>query len=563
MRKIVLIICLIHSIFSFSNQSDAVVFSELMVDPEPPVGLPDVEYIELYNRSGKTLSLNGWTLFYGEKAYAFPASQIDSAGYCLLCSKSAEKLFDAERSLIVFPSFPALVKTGKAMYVLNEKKELVTCLEYSSDWHANAFKENGGWSLECIDLDNLSGQASNWTSSINEKGGTPGFANSVSTINADTEIPLCTSIYVLSPNQLELTFSKRMRPDVLSDILNYETTTFPKIVSVIPTLPTHRSVILNLIDSLESGAIYNLNLINIEDISDLPLKEKSVSFGLPEDPEPSDLTLNEILFNPLPNGCDYIEFVNVSGKCVDLSQVWLTNKSESGILNAGVRLSTKPMPCVPGSYWLLSVCADSVLAVNGYSEKPNFIDLPSFPSMPDDAGNVVLLTTSAQIIDEMTYKESMHFPLISSCEGVSLEKRNPALSSTDPAFWTSASTTSNYGTPGYQNSQYRDIGEIDSDGFSIENKWITPNNDGLDDLITIHYKVSESSVANLTLYDLKGRVVRHLLKNELLAVSGFVYWDGTSNDGRMVPYGRYILQTECFTPAGKVFKKRFVLTVLF
>jgi len=542
---------------------DAVVFSELMIDPEPPVGLPEVEYIELYNRSGKTLTLTGWTLCYGEKSYPFPASRLDSAGYSLLCSKSSEKLFDAARPSIVFSSFPSLVNAGKAMYILNEKKELVTCLEYSSDWHAKAFKQSGGWSLECIDVDNLSGQASNWTSSFNDKGGTPGLENSVKAVNSDENSPLCTGIYVLSPTQLELTFSKRMKPDALSNVLNYEISPFLKIVSAIPVLPTHRSVLLNLSDSLGNGAIYNVYLKTLVDISELPLKEKTISFGLPEEPEPADLTFNEILFNPFSNGCDYIEFVNVSDKCVDLSKVWLTNKTESGLLNAGIQLSVKSLPCVSGSYWLLSVCADSVLAVSGFTEKHNFIDLSSFPSLPDDAGNVMLLTTSAKIIDEMSYKESMHFPLIGSCEGVSLEKRNPALPSTDPAHWTSASTASNYGTPGYQNSQYIDFKEIKSDGFSVEKKWITPNNDGLDDQIVIHYKVSELSIANLTLYDIGGRVVRHLLKNELLAAKGSVFWDGTSNEGNLVPFGRYILQTDYFTPTGKVFKKRFVLTVLF
>ncbi len=35
-------------------------FSELMVDPSPTVGLPDVEYIELYNHSDSILNIDSY-----------------------------------------------------------------------------------------------------------------------------------------------------------------------------------------------------------------------------------------------------------------------------------------------------------------------------------------------------------------------------------------------------------------------------------------------------------------------------------------------------------------------
>ena len=47
----------------------------------------------------------------------------------------------------------------------------------------------------------------------------------------------------------------------------------------------------------------------------------------------------------------------------------------------------------------------------------------------------------------------------------------------------------------------------------------------MDDFFTISYKVNESCLANLTVYDTNGRIVLYLLKNELLASSGSVFWD--------------------------------------
>jgi len=564
LHRFVWLICLMCPFYSFSGTYGSLVFSELMVDPEPAVGLPEVEYLEIYNRSDQTVSLHGWTLCYGEKSYGFPDCSIDSAGFCLLCSKKAAILFPSGIFPVAFESFPILANTGQLISLKNEHGELITCLEYSDDWYKNEFKAKGGWSLECIDLDNLSGNSSNWNSSSNLNGGTPGYVNSVSAIYPDDVVPICTGIFVPASDRIELIFSKTMQPDNLAAIANYEISPKTTLVSaVLPLTPPYRSVVFMLSDTLESGIMYQLSLSNLTDISGLSLPKVSIPFGLPEVPSFFDLSLNEVLFNPAPNGSDYVEFVNISEKCIDLSQVWLTNQSASGSLDKGVRLSEKPLPCVPGSYWLLSANIDSHFFINNGSNIQNEIYLSEFPSMPDTSGHLLLLTTSAQIVDEMTYKESMHFPLISSCEGVSLEKLNPKLKSLEEASWRSASSASGYGTPGVVNSQYRDLSDMEEDGFSIQNKWITPDNDGLDDYLTIYYRVKDSGLANLTIFDLEGRVVKFLAKNELLASEGFMYWDGTKEDGELVSFGRYILQTDYFTSSGHRNKKRFVLTVLF
>lgn len=564
MRKIALFICLLHALFIHLNANGSVVFSEIMMDPEPTVGLPAVEYIELYNNSPEAISLKGWTFFYGEKAYPFPSDTIKSSSYCILCSKTAAALLHSTISVVVLESFPVLGNTGKQIYLLNEKKELVCFIEYSPEWHSDAFKAKGGWSLECIDPENLSGDASNWTSTNDPIGGTPGCKNSVASVNPDQTAPLLTGVFIPSPLQIEMIFSKSLDAKALKTSKPFKMVPgYFDSSSVTSDFPANRSVTLHLNEALISGTMYDLSISGLTDISGLSLVDTLVSIALPEPPEPFDLSLNEVLFNPLPGGVDYVEFVNISTRCVDLSQVWLTSKAPDGSLKEGVRLSVKPLPCLPGSYWLLSVCADSVLAMSGVEAIPHTLNLTDFPSLPDDAGNVLLVAKSAQILDEMHYQEKMHFPLISLREGVSLEKKNPLLSSLDPESWSSSSTTSNYGTPGRINSHFRDIDAAESEGFQITKSWLTPNNDGLDDVLEIVYQVAETTMANLTIFDLNGRVVRSLLGNELLSTKGTVFWDGTANDRSIVPFGRYILYIETFTLLGHVFRKRFVLTVLF
>jgi flagellar hook assembly protein FlgD len=92
---------------------------------------------------------------------------------------------------------------------------------------------------------------------------------------------------------------------------------------------------------------------------------------------------------------------------------------------------------------------------------------------------------------------------------------------------------------------------------------MTPDNDGLNDRVCIQYELAEPCAGSLSVYDLQGRLIRRLANNEVLGVQGSYSWDGMRDDGSMAPYGRYILFAEAFTPKGRVFRNRLVLTILF
>lgn len=563
MRKILLIICLIQYFTLSASEYRSIVFSEIMADPEPSVGLPEVEYIELHNRTGETIPLSGWVLYGGDKAYPFPVCSIKPDCYLVLCPKSGSSLFSKDIDLAVFNSFPALSNTGKMMYIVSAQGNLAACLEYDNSWYDSGFKSQGGWSLECIDTENLSGAIDNWTASRDSTGGTPGRLNSVSASNPDLGLPVCNRLYVLLSGKIELQFSKKMDPNWLSDENSFF---FPNANNIVtqtdPEFPTYRGTTLSLSDELLPGTIYEMVLRNMQDISGNIASDTSIFFALPLPPDSFCLSMNEIMFNPMPSGCDYVEFVNRSGKCVDLSDVWISNRDEAGTLNEGWRLSVKPLPCLPGSYWLLSVNTDSVCTQNSCNGAPNHIDMNGMPSMPDDAGNVVLLTTS-DIIDEVQYEDDMHFVLMSNAEGVSLEKFNPEMSSVQKESWISASSASGYGTPGYRNSQYHEfIAEEHEEFVFTDNNWLSPDNDGQNDAVCITVRPPEPGMVNLTVFDLGGRVVRTLINNRYVGAEEQSIWGGTSDSGNLVKFGKYVVFAEYFSPDGLCLKKRFVLSVL-
>ena len=60
-------------------------------------------------------------------------------------------------------------------------------------------------------------------------------------------------------------------------------------------------------------------------------------------------------------------------------------------------------------------------------------------------------------------------------------------------------------------------------------------------------------LGKITIYDDRGRLIRTLFSNELLATSGFFTWDGTTEEQVKASIGVYVLIFEAFSTNGGVF----------
>jgi len=113
----------------------------------------------------------------------------------------------------------------------------------------------------------------------------------------------------------------------------------------------------------------------------------------------------------------------------------------------------------------------------------------SFPPLNDNDGIVVLATKGQTIIDNFHYYEGLHYPLLNSTDGVSLERISFDRPTDDATNWHSASETAGFATPAYQNSQFMNYTN-EKDNITILPEIFSPDNDGYNDVLNIIFSLT-------------------------------------------------------------------------
>lgn len=146
-----------------------------------------------------------------------------------------------------------------------------------------------------------------------------------------------------------------------------------------------------------------------------------------------------------------------------------------------------------------------------------------------------------RLMDYFFYDASMHFELLTTEDGVSLERLNKQKGLNTTNNWHSASSSVGYATPGHENSQH--LNKISTSAIiTVEPKLFSPNNDGNKDYTSIHYQLKSNGwVATVGIYTDYGRSIRTLVNNQSMANTGIIVWNGTDDSGQLMPMGIYIV----------------------
>lgn len=553
--RFLLLLCLcflLTTVLSAQNRYD-VVIDEIMADPTPQIGLPTNEWIELKNTSSSPINLQGWRIGDGGgQSGAMPNFTLQPDSFVIICTGSAVAALSAFGSTISVTSFPSLDNDGEQVYLKASNGQIIHALTYSSSWYQNELKKEGGWTLEMIDTKNPCAGSSNWIASNNNAGGTPGKINSVNTVNNDNTAPQLKNAYTTDNTTIVLVFDEPVDSLTGATVSNYAIDGGITINSAETLSPLFNEVRLKTTGVLTHNTIYNITANNITDCKGNMIgSANKAKTGLPIEAITGDIVINEILFNPRPNAYDYVEFYNSGNNILDASKLYLANRNSVGVISTLIQISTTPFYIFPGDYFVITENAGN-LALNYLVQKPEVVIVrSSLPSFPDDEGYVLLTNQQGQIVDEVNYFDDWHFKLIDNAEGVSLERVDADGPSQSADNWHSAASTAGYGTPGYKNSQSKNLQTIGAT-IEVSPKVFSPDNDGFNDIATIQYKIDQPGyVANITIFDAAGRPVRNLVRNGTLSTGGYWNWDGLDDKGLKLPMGTYVIFTEIFNLQGK------------
>lgn len=506
-----------------------ILITELMADPAPVVQMPEAEYVELFNRSAHPVSLAGWHLDDATTRGVLPSVILMPGCFLLLTSTTNSAKFQHATGVT---SFPSLGNLGDKIVLRDENDVAIDSVTYNSTWYHNLEKADGGWSLELIDISNACGEGDNWAASEDVDGGTPGQQNSVFASKPDLTPPEITNVFAASPDTLVISFNEKLHAS-LGGMFDLPGRALFKDQS-------KREIFFMLDESLSTGRLYSIAISDVADCNGNRMIPVTLNFSLPEKAKPGDLIVNEVLFNPRPNGADFIELFNRTPKYVNLKGWSLSGE----VIAVGNDI------LAPYSY---RVFTSSLVATE--SHYPSSLGKPmtevALPSLPDDEGMVTLLDPGNALIDQFSYKDDMHSPIVGNTEGVSLERISPEASSDDRNNWHSANGSVGFATPGYVNSSSMSQRGLEVGSVNVVPEVINPSTAVM--FSQIYYQFDQAGlVANVSVIDLEGRVIKSIASNETIGAEGSFHWDGDRDEGGVVRCGYYVVWFQTFSLEGRV-----------
>lgn len=561
--KWVLVSSLLSANCSLMGQSVkqwAILINELLPDPSPAVGLPVSEFIELKNASDSDINLRNWKITDGSSTAIINTSIIlPKDSFLILCPNTAVSSFQAFGNTLGLSNFPSLNNDADVISLYSSEGKLIHSIGYTTEWFQNSSKGEGGWSLEMIDPANPCAAFSNWKASENSKGGTPGKQNSVAGINKDEELPALMRTYTLDSLRMVVVFDESI--DTSSLQVNRFSIDQHTIVDARAIGPLNKEVRITVDKPLLKNESITVSVNNITDCAGNSIGQlNKAKGGLPSSADTMDIIINEILYNPISDGYDYIEVFNRSKKIIDLKELVLANKASTGTLSNQVALHSTGFLVFPGDHLAFTENRKWVSQQYSVKHPETLLELNDFISLPDDKGHFVLLSNAGKTIDEISYDQKWHFSLLSDREGVSLERINANRPTQDAENWTSATADAGYGTPGYQNSQYLSTARVNG-SVSVEPKVFSPDYDGRDDFTFIRYQLDQPGyMATVTIHDSYGRLVKTLVFNQSISSQGQWRWDGLDDSSYPLGAGIYIIVTELFDLKGR--RKKFKTPVI-
>ncbi|HEX2900960.1 MAG TPA: lamin tail domain-containing protein, partial [Bacteroidia bacterium] len=424
--------------------SNDVIINEIFFDPDTnATDLPQVEYVELYNRSASAFDLAGWKFKDLGSPQTLGNHILLPGAYVILCDEADTAAYSGIPYLGL-PSFPSLNDTGDDLGLRDAFGNLVDTVKYLPSWYHDTNKDAGGWSIELINPNDTCNTITNWAASTDTVGGTPGAVNSIFSTVPDVTAPQIISVSITGTNSVQVCFDEGLDAGTANIAANYVADNgLGQAATASLIIPGNTCVDLTFATAIDTGTIYTLTATGIEDCigNDAPTTGTFVVNG----PAPRRaLIFNEIYADPDVNvgslpGFEYLELFNTSATAWDLNGWSIHN---------GGRRTMGSYVLNPGDY--VVVCKESDTAA--FAGIP-YLGLVSWPGLTNGGDQLGLRDNYGSLIDTVAYDISWYQDPNKDDGGWSLELINPTDSCAQLGNWIASNDTSG-GTPGRVNSVY-------------------------------------------------------------------------------------------------------------
>lgn len=530
-----------YFVFAQPDRYD-ILINEMMADPAPVVGLPDAEYLELYNISAEAFQLSDYALTVGTQTVLLPEIVLPADGFIVLADADDISLFQGIPNVRGI-NLPALTNSGTTLELSDQFGNPLHSISYDLSSYQDPARDDGGWSLELINPLAPCAITGNLRASQDLTGGTPGMPNSVSQDPvADSEGPVLERITPRSMILIDLIFDETINAS------GYDVSLSPD--HFITGFQVDDNILqITLQTPLLASTLYTLTVHTIADCLGNVRANQFLTLGLPEPAGPNEIKINEILFDPGTGGSRFIELINTSfSKFIDVSELVVADIQGDTVAAFPV---SGAFLLHPGDVVALSPDIQDLRTRYPVHDPAQLVQT-EIPAFDRSEGNATIYTRSGIVLDVFDYSEELHNTLLDDTRGVSLERISTTLPTQSAETWYSAAGAAGFATPGMPNSQH--LPNIAGDGvIQIEPETFSPDGDGFDDFLTLRFiSPPPGAVANVRVYDAHGREIFRLAEGVSVGAGSVLRWEGVNSNGERARVGPHVIWVELFNGDGTV-----------
>ncbi len=529
-----------------------VVFSEVLSNLDGNTGVEhDVQYVELFNKSNHPVNMEELQLKINGTVRNLPFYELPPNEYILLIDESKSEEISWSNVLFV-ENWHALNKTDNELELL-VGGVLIDDVEYTNDNFSPSFKMEGGWSIENGGLKEDCGGVSAWNYSTSTFGGTPGIENSIQEYAVRHDF-FVSELVVDSDTSVSVTFST----GIVGDLKDYLIALSPLTISSFHQLKFNQYKVYFEEDFIV-GEVYEMVLkTTVSSCAVSPLEnDVKIKFGVPVIPKMTDVIINELLFDADVGVAEYIEIKNISNDVIDLGRLFLT---EPGISSRSYSCGKKGSFLLPDS--ILCLTKDKASVVDRYlnDAKRGFRNDLEIPNLKQEGGKLRLINGSGETIDEEQYGEHLHSVDLPDFKGVAIERdfRNEVLYG-----WKSASFSTDYGSPGYENSTGYQVLKA-SVGFNLQNKVIDllHETDEFNALKISYSFPVDGYFVSVSIFNAEGKGEFLLLESVSVNAKGVLKLEELLPYTRSLRSGNYMLLLEAVHPREINFTSKEIVSII-